>query len=165
MQPFSTAIYAKARALRDLKLSDTHRKRLRESISDDIKKASNFHPHKMSKAAHETASALNIGDLAQKTWHDQHSFDPGRQTFIVEHMVTVSRLRERCLQATDEDGVLSVLADEIRVVWILRAEDERLTALKYRSKRPATAYEEARIEIWEGEAKDASREPHDEDEE
>jgi hypothetical protein len=149
MQPFAAAIYAKARALKELDLTDAHRSRLRESISDDIKKASNFHAHKMSVNARKKAATFGI-DLGSKTWHDQHGFDPGRQVFIVEHMTTISMLREKCLQAADEGAVLAVHTGEIRVVWILREEDERLTALKYRSKRPATAYEEARIEIWEG---------------
>jgi hypothetical protein len=149
MEPFSISIFAKARALSSPELKDSHRSRLRESISDDIKKASNFHPHRMSKAAQAKALALNV-NLEEKTWHDQHSFDPGRQLFIVEHMVTVSELRERCLRVSDQDGVLAVLTNDLRIVWILREEDERLTALKYRSKRPATAYEEALIELWEG---------------
>jgi hypothetical protein len=34
-----------------------------------------------------------------------------------------------------EAAVLTVLTEEIRVVRILREEEERLTALKYRSKR------------------------------
>jgi hypothetical protein len=65
-------------------------------------------------------------------------------------MTTVSALREKCLRAADEDAVLAILTGEIRVVWILREEDEKLTALKYRNKRPPTAYEDAQIEIWEG---------------
>jgi hypothetical protein len=149
MQPFATAIYAKARALRGVDLMGAHRSRLRESISDDIKKASSFHAHKMSVKARKKAATLGV-DLTAKTWHDQHGFDPGRQAFIVEHMTTVSMLRERCLRAPDEGAVLAILTGEIRVVWILREEDEKLTALKYRSKRPATAYEEAQIKIWEG---------------
>jgi hypothetical protein len=149
MRPFATAIYAKGRAIKELELTGAHRSRLRESISDDIKKASTFHAHKMSVAARNKAATLGV-DLVSKTWHDQHGFDPGRHVFIVEHMTTVSMLREKCLRAADEGAVLAVLTGEIRVVWILREEDEKLTALKYRSKRPATAYEEAQIEIWEG---------------
>jgi hypothetical protein len=152
MRPFATAIYAKAKALNDTDLADVHRRRLLESISDDIKKASNFHPHLMSKAARAQALAKDKGlDLSQKTWHEQHSFDPGRRLFLVEHMVPVSKVREMCCSARNEEGVLAILVDDIRVVWILRTEDEKLTELKYRSRRssPAKAYEDARIEIWD----------------
>lgn len=149
MRPFATAIYAKVRALKELDLTQAQQSRLRESISDDIKKASNFHGHKVSVNARAKAIALGV-DLTKETWHEQHGFDPGRQLFIVERMTTVSTLRERCLRAADEDSVLAVLTEEIRVVWVLREEDERLTLLKYRSKRPASAYAEAKIEIWEG---------------
>jgi hypothetical protein len=151
MQPFAVAIFAKANALENRALEPSHKSRLRESISDDIKKASNLLPHKMSKRAHKAASQLQPPvDLRKKTWHEQHSFDPGREFFLVEHRNTVSSLRERCLAQKDVEGVLGVLS-EIDVVWILRAEDEKLTELKYRSRRPPTAYAEASIEIWEDE--------------
>lgn len=152
MAPFATAIFAKAVALRTLELEPRHKSRLSESISDDIKKASNLHPHRMSKGAREKALSLDGRvDLAVMTWHQQESFDPGRELFIVEHRATVSALKQRCLRAKSVEGVLDILEKEIDVVWILRDEDEKLTELKYRSKRPPTAYEEAQIEIWEGE--------------
>jgi len=152
MAPFATAIFAKAEALRTLELKSAHRSRLSESISDDIKKASNLHAHRMSKRAREKARALATPvDLAEMTWHQQKAFDPDRGLFIVEHRATVSSLRQRCLEAANVHGVLDVLEKDIDVVWILREEDEKLTELKYRSTRPASAYEEALIEIWDGE--------------
>jgi hypothetical protein len=152
MAPFAAAIFAKAEALRTLELKQAHRSRLSESISEDIKKASNLHPHKMSKGAWQKSRVLeNPVNLAEMTWHEQHEFDPGRALFIVEHRATVSSLKQKCIEAVNLEGVLDVLEKEIDVVWILREEDEELTRLGYRSKRPASAYEEARIEIWEGE--------------
>ncbi|HKY34444.1 MAG TPA: hypothetical protein VJN18_00780 [Polyangiaceae bacterium] len=152
MAPFATAIFAKAEALRTLDLKAAHRSRLSESISDDIKKASNFHPHRMSKRARQKARGFAAPvDLTEMTWHQQESFDPGRELFIVEHRATVSSLKQRCLNAANVEGVLDILEEEIDVVWILREEDEELTRLKYRSKRPASAYEEAQIQIWDGE--------------
>lgn len=152
MAPFATAIFAKANALRTLELKPAHKSRLSESISDDIKKASNLHPHRMSKRAREKSRGLVPPvDLAEMTWHQQEGFDPGRELFIVEHRATVSSLKQRCIDAASLQDVLDVLEKEIDVVWILRDEDEELTRLKYRSKRPTSAYEEARIEIWDGE--------------
>ncbi len=137
-------------------MRDSHAQRLRESISDDIKKASNFHPHKMSKRARQAALALKPQiDLSRETWHEQHRFDPGRERFLVEHRATVSSLRARCLEQGSAEAVLDVLLREIEVVWILREEDEKLNELRYRSKRPSTAYDDAKIEIWneDGEAR------------
>jgi hypothetical protein len=149
MRPFATAIFAKVEALRTLELKPAHKSRLSESISDDIKKASNLHPHRMSVRAREKAQDLKPPvNLAEMTWHDQEKFDPGRELFIVEHRATVSSLKQRCLGAATVEGVLDVLEKEIDVVWILREEDDELTRLKYRSKRPASAYQEATIEIW-----------------
>jgi len=151
MVPFAAAIFAKAEALRNLELKAAHRSRLSESISEDIKKASNLHPHRMSVAAHTKALELEKPvNLAEMTWHDQEKFDQGREVFIVEHRATVSFLKRRCLAAADHDAVLEVLEKEIDVVWILREEDDELTRLKYVSKRPPTAYDEAKIELWEG---------------
>ena len=151
MAPFATAIFAKVEALLSLDLKAAHRSRFSESISEDIKKASNLHPHRMSVAARSRALRLNPPvDLAAMTWHDQDKFDPGREIFILEHRATVSSLKRRCLAAASQDAVLDVLEAEIDVVWILRDEDDELTRLKYVSKRPSTAYDEAKIEIWEG---------------
>lgn len=149
LRPFATAILAKATALRNLTLAPRHRCRLLESISDDIKKASNFIPHKMSKRAREAAAVLTPPvDLREMTWHEQHRFDPGRARFIVEHQNTVSSLREQVLTATTVEAVLDVLERNLVVVWILREEDAELTRLKYRVKRPPTAYLQAGIEVW-----------------
>jgi hypothetical protein len=151
MEPFATAIYAKSHALRKLDLRGAPRSRFLESISDDIKKASNLHPHGVSEAALERALREQILDLGEKRWSDQRKFDPDRKIFIVEHMVPVKMLRRKCLDAGDEEAVLAVLVSDIRVVWILRTEDDALTALGYRSERPPTAYEEAGIRIRERE--------------
>ena len=147
MRPFAIAIFAKAKALRDLKLRDAPKRRFLESISDDIKKASTLHPHEVSEAAFEQARATGIHDLHQRTWHEQQKFDPGRKQFLVEHVRTVSALRAKCVSATDEEAVLRVLMSEVKVAWITRDEDDALTDLGYRSDRPETAYEEAGIKI------------------
>jgi hypothetical protein len=146
MVPFATAIFAKKTALPSL--SGAYASRMRESIKDDIKKASNFHPHDVSVRAHQKAQSLPTRvELKDKTWHDQNTFDPGRELFLVEHMRTVSSLADACIKAETESQVLDILTDQLSVVWILREEDDELTRLKFRSKRTDDAYEAAGIEI------------------
>jgi hypothetical protein len=152
MAPFAVGIFAKVEALKTLELKPAYRSRLSESISDDIKKASNLHPHRMSVAARCRALQLEKPvDLAEMTWHDQENFDAGRDLFIVEHRATISSLKRRCLDAVNLEGVLDILEREIDVVWILREENDELTRLKYVSKRPPSAYDDAKIKIWDGE--------------
>lgn len=149
MRPFATSIGAKADALGgSLPLSSQHQQRLRESISDDIKKATNFHRHRVSVAAHLEASSREI-DLASKTWHDQPRFDPKRRLFVVEHKVTVGTLRDRCIGARDTSGILNVLVNDLVVVWVLREVDDKLTRLGFRTHRPDPdrAYEAAGIKM------------------
>ena len=138
MDPFATSIFAKASALRQLggALSVAQKRRLSESMSEDVKKATNFHPHDVSEAAAEEARRLGVEDLSEKTWHDQTKFDPKRERFIVEHMVPVSALVYACLNQPDERGVLDVLTERLRVVWLLRREDREITLLGFRHKRP-----------------------------
>jgi len=148
MTAFATAIAAKVRALRATAATSAQQQRLRESISDDIKKATNFHPHHQSVAAQDFASSSGI-DLTGKTWHDQHHFDPKRRIFVVEHKRTVGSIRELCIQAEAEDRILEILTKEICAVWVLREEDDRLTRLGFRVRRPDPddAYRQAGIEI------------------
>lgn len=154
LSPFAEAIFAKVRGLEVIGKyaegsADRLEARMLESISDDIKKASNFIPHRQSVRAHDHEKAKNV-NLAEKTWHEQHSFDKGRVTFLVEHKVPVSVLRTKCIAAKSADAVLKILSDELCVVWVLREEDDELTRLKFRSKRPDSdaAYAQARIELW-----------------
>lgn len=148
LTPFAKSIHAKCEAHNDvsLELTVSQRARHRESISDDIKKCSNFVVPEVSEAA--LAVAIDV-DLYAKNWHDQHFFDPGRENFHFEHVVPVSAIRERCLEAASDQDVLRVLEQEIRVAWILKAEDAELTRLGFRSKRecPDEAYLRAKIRL------------------
>jgi hypothetical protein len=148
LTPFARSIHAKATALRNLDLSPQHRARLREAISDDIKKCTNFIVPELSTAAAQKAAALGI-DLRGKCWHDQHKFDAGRRIFHFEHILPVSAVRKACLATTSASGVLNVLRGKLRVVWILKKEDARLTKLGYRTKRhdPEAAYRKAKISL------------------
>jgi len=154
LRPFAEAIVAKIEGLDVIEKhagvrKKHHRARMLESISDDIKKASNFIPHQQSVRAHDKAK--DSVDLSKMTWHDQPSFDPGRASFLVEHKEPVKKLRAACIKTRTVEGVLDVLTDQLCVVWVLREEDEELTRLKFRSNRPDSdaAYAKARIELWE----------------
>lgn len=148
LRPFAQSIHAKAVALRTLQVSASQRARLRESISDDIKKCTNFITPEVSVAAHDEAEPLGV-DLSTKNWHDQPSFDAGREIFHFEHIVPVSALRAMCENTESPDDTLSVLRTRLRVAWILKREDLELTRLGYRSTRadPDAAYEHAKIKL------------------
>jgi hypothetical protein len=154
MAPFASSIWAKAEALRTLRdLPRPLEQRLKESISDDLKKATNFQRHYCSHAAERVAAALSRPvDLREQTWHDQGTFDPNRRLFVVEHKVTIASLRDLCRGAPDVANVLDILVDKFVVVWVLREEDDRLTRLGYRTKRPDpdAAYREAEIHLLDG---------------
>lgn len=148
LRPFAESIRAKARAVAILDLDERQRRRFLEAISDDIKKCTNFLVPEVSVAAAQRALAKGL-DLRQMDWHDQHRFDPGRVEFHFEHMVPVAAIRARCLQARTVADVLAVLRDSLRVAWILKDEDARLTAMGYRTNRPdpESAYRMANIAL------------------
>jgi hypothetical protein len=147
LHPFATSIHAKVEALKTLDLSPSEKARLREAISDDIKKCTNFCAPSVSRAAWSRARRLGI-DLRSQGWHQQHRFDPKRKVFHWEHHYTVARLGSECGRALSINGVLRVLK-RARVVWILKAEDARLTKLGFRARRddPDRAYRVAGIII------------------
>jgi hypothetical protein len=112
--------------------------------------------------------------LCQEDWHSQNRFDLGRRLFHVEHVTTISALREMCLHAPSEEALIDSLAAGIRIAWILKDEDAKLTQLGYRSHRPDPdiAYRQAgtdlgachsrepgRLDATEGEAIYASNRP------
>ena len=148
LEPFASAIYAKAVALRTLDLTTAQRARLLESVSDDIKKCSNFTAPSVSRAALARAEKLKV-NLHDKTWHDQPRFDAGRRVFHFEHFVPVLSVRNACLKARSKAAVLDVLKSQLRVAWILKSEDRMLTRLGYRSQRsnPSLAYRAANIKL------------------
>jgi hypothetical protein len=148
LRPFAVSIQAKATAVRDLDFAANQRARVLESISDDIKKCTNFVVPRASKAAMKAAARRKI-NLCSKNWHDQPMFDPGRRAFHLEHFVPVSAIRNACLEERSEAGILKILRTRLQIVWILKTEDAKLTRLGYRSRRsdPEAAYRAAGIEI------------------
>lgn len=148
LKPFACALHAKANTLNSVELSSSQRARLLESMSDDIKKCTNFVEPEVSEAALTEAYHLQV-DLHMQNWHDQPSFDAGREIFHFEHVVPVSAIRAACCNQTSEIAVLAVLKGRLRVAWILKSEDAELTRLGYRSNRPDpdAAYRNAGIRL------------------
>ena len=92
----------------DRLLDKIEKARIKESISDDIKKFSNFIKPVVSIAAYEKSKEIDV-NLLEKNWHDQPSFDVRRKIFHFEHIIPVSSLRSLCLKANSEIGKLSTL--------------------------------------------------------
>jgi hypothetical protein len=133
---FAVAMFAKVEAIRSLDLTKRQRARLRESIASDVRKACDILATvQVSEAANQEALSLGLR-LQDKDWHHQPKFDPDRARFHLEHVQTVSAVCEAVCEQPSMEGVLEVLKQNLRVAWILKAEDQRLTALGFRHKRP-----------------------------
>jgi hypothetical protein len=138
-------------ALRELTFAGHQRARLLESLFYDIRKYSDLISPEVSVRAKLEADRIGV-DLSIQGWQDQPRFDPGRVAFAFEHMAMISSIRERCMSAQSEADVADVLRADATVVWILRAEDEKLNSLGFRSNRadPEGAYVSAGIELYRG---------------
>jgi hypothetical protein len=148
LMTFARSISCKVAALNELDLTTSQRARTRESISDDIKKCTNFILPEVSRAAHDEAEHLGV-DLFLKNWHDQSRFDPKRKIFHFEHVLPVSAIRDLCEDMKTEEAIYNLLRTRLRIAWILKSEDAKLTSLGFRSKRadPDSAYREAKIQL------------------
>lgn len=96
VEAFARSIFAKAELLRRDDLTQRERSRIMEAVSGDVRKYTDLIEHDASDAALALASELGIS-LAEVGWHDQHKFDPGRERFILEHVIPVKTVRDRCL--------------------------------------------------------------------
>ena len=145
---FSKSIAAKAKSLSGRPLTKIEMRRVRESISDDIRKFTDLITPMVSKMADVRAQKMKV-ELDKVGWHDQRRFDPGRKIFHLEHFYTVKSIKESCSNASEVWEINEILTKTVRVVWILKKEDRRLTALGHGRvrKNPEKAYEEAGIEI------------------
>ncbi|MEV6012732.1 hypothetical protein AB0M29_38865 [Streptomyces sp. NPDC051976] len=149
--PFAQGLFDKSRALKDFDFNKHQRARLRESISVDVRKLCDMlipdarYPQ-VSVAASERAAAIGV-DLRQETWHSQTRFDRGRAVFHYEHMNPVSQIVKALATADSVAAIVPILSDGLRLAWITKVEDARLTTLGYRYKRPdsGAAYAEAGI--------------------
>lgn len=152
-QPFAESILAKATLLSMSLVNRRQRSAIRSAISEDLKKCCDVifpdvrQPHVSRRAAAE-AERLGL-ELRTKAWAQQPGFDRGRQVFHHEHVVPVVALREACLAATNTSDVVRILHTQMRLAWILKTEDAKLTRLGYAYIRPDPegAYAEAGIEL------------------
>jgi hypothetical protein len=161
---FARSIFAKARALSSLELTRNQRKRLRASITAEIRACGGLlFPEvlapEVSEAALQEAERLGV-KICEQTWHSQSSFDAGRKVFHWEHVDPISCIQEACEAAGSEEGVLETLRTRLRIAWILKREDRELTRLRFRSKRPdpERAYRAANIVLVKRAS--AQAEPH-----
>jgi hypothetical protein len=144
---FARSIFAKSQLLESTDLTLRERARVREAIAGDIRKFTDLRAPEASDAALALAKTLDV-DIRRFGWHHQYQFDRGRKQFLLEHVLPVGEIRDRCCAAASEEEVAECLA-EARVAWILRSEDETLRRLGYRTKRPdpAKAYSDAGISL------------------
>lgn len=131
---FSRAIYVKVELLRTADLSVRERRRVRESIGVDVRKFTDVIDYEVSEAAWAAAQDLGV-DLRTTDWAGQTRFDPKRERFHLEHVVTVRDVVEACLRADSESDIAQVLGS-VRVAWILKEENHVLDGLGLRSVRP-----------------------------
>jgi hypothetical protein len=151
LRPFAKSIRSKVVALNALKLRLLPHQRacILESISDDIKKCTNFISPGLSQAAQKEAERLGV-DLRSLNWHDQPRFDPGRKMFQWEHILPVKSIRKKCFDQPFEKNIFKILKRNLRVAWILKIEDAELTRRGYRTDRrnlpdAYRAYKQAKI--------------------
>lgn len=147
---FAQSIFAKREGLRDPELSCEEQERRAESITGDLRRFGDLAILRVRRRAREVAITMGI-DLFKATWHDQREFDCGRAVFQLEHFAPVGKLKAACLAARPIEEVDRVLAEDVVVVWVLKEEDKKLTALGYKCNRndPAEAYRRAGIEVVE----------------
>lgn len=147
---FSQSISLKAKAMANLELDPTTSKRIKESISEDIRKFTDLIPPLQSERATEKSKSIPV-ELSLHGWHDQNKFDKGRSIFHLEHLYPVSQVRDLCLKASNSEGISLILKEKAKTVWILKEEDQLLTDLGFRTNRPDPydAYKKASIVISE----------------
>lgn len=144
LEPFAQSIFAKMGAINTLNLTRKEKSRFFESMSDDIKKCSNFIAPEVSVKAKNKAEEFGF-KLFNMNWHDMKSKD--RHIFHFEHVNTVSAIREKCCEAKCSQDVLCILLNRLSIAWILKEEDKLLTAKGYKKNRPDNAYELAGITL------------------
>lgn len=155
---FARSLFAKVGALMALDLTKNQRKRLRASITAEIRACGGLlYPEVLAPEVSEAAlkEAQRIGvQICAKSWHSQSSFDAGRKVFHWEHVDPISSIQEACETAGCEEAILEILRTRLRIAWILKREDRELTRLGFRSKRstPEDAYRAAKIVLVKHEA-------------
>lgn len=150
-RPYAHALVIKAEALVDSVLTSSQRQSLKGSMKEDLRKCGDAImpdplPYLISEAA--AAAAADIGvTLESQTYASQPRFDRGRKLFHYEHYAPLETIVARLESTSSTEVALDVLEELLRVSWILKSEDRRLTELGFQYIRPdpAKAYEAAGI--------------------
>ena len=121
---------------------------MKQTMNFDIRVFSEYIGSSESTAVKLKKEELGISDVTF-TWSNQTKYDPGRKVFHFEHFNTVKSIILKCLECKDAKELETVLEENIKIAWILKEEDRRLTTLGFRSNRdnPEEAYRNAGIEI------------------
>jgi hypothetical protein len=80
-------------------------------------------------------------------WPKQSKYDPGRKMLLMEHKNPLEEMWKKLI--AEPEKTTEILNKENVIVWVTREEDNKLTELGYRSKRPDSdkAYREAGIKL------------------
>lgn len=160
LEHFARSIFYKFDALHRYRIDLSKRQldRLRRSITEDIRACGglifpDMKRPEVSQAAQRVAEQCGL-QICEKNWYDQSKFDPGRKLFHLEHVNPISCIRKKCEMAKSEDETLGILKTQLRIAWILKEEDDKLTRLGYRYKRddPEGAYRAANIVLLQFQA-------------
>src|SRR4051812_29405198 len=94
--PFAESLCAKRRLLTRGDLSARQTSRVRDALSDDLKKLCDVLVPEVKRPKASVAAlgaAREIGvDLCRQSWHGQPRFDRGRVVFHLEHVVPIKSL-------------------------------------------------------------------------
>ena len=151
--PFAEGILLKSQLLSKTQLKRPQLEAVRSSISVDIRKIGDLVvPHLRPVDVSVGATfQFPLEQLEHLTWQKQPALDPGREQLILEHVCPVAELRDRVLRATNGFEIVQLLWTHMRLAWVTRAEDEKLTELGYQKVRPypLVAYSNAGINIFD----------------
>jgi hypothetical protein len=144
---FAKAICVKANALRSATLTQDEQRELKTAISFDIRIYGNLKTPMISRKAQLKADELSI-PIRDMRWRNQTKYDEGRRMFHLEHFHTVKDIRDACVNAQSEAGIITILENST-LVWILKDEDKLLNSNGQRNSRddPHQAYRDAGIEL------------------
>ena len=151
--PFAEGTLLKSQLLSKAQLNRPQLEAVRSSISVDMRKIGDLVvPHLRPVDVSVGATfQFPLEQLEHLTWHKQPALDPGREHLIQEHVCPVVELRDLALRATSGFEVVQLLWTHMRLAWVTRAEDERLTELGFQKVRPypLVAYSNAGINIFD----------------
>ena len=151
--PFAEGILLKSQLLSKAQLNRPQLEAVRSSISVDMRKIGDLVvPHLRPVDVSVGATfQFPLEQLEHLTWQKQPALDPGREHLIQEHVCPVVELRDLALRATSGFEVVQLLWTHMRLAWVTRAEDEKLTQLGYQKVRPypLVAYSNAGINIFD----------------